>query len=91
MQLKNVVEHAVHNCSYAHIGESPNAESVYFVFSGHRSIAKAEHGVHIKESLSEFLAPGAAITPCYVEYDSKKVPTNLLLLLGLPKIPEMVD
>ena len=35
--------------------------------------------------------PGAAITPCYVQYHTKDPPTDLLLLLGLPKIPELVQ
>jgi hypothetical protein len=91
-QLKTMIDYAVKECSYADVGEEPNAESVYYVMSGPRHVAKAEFGMHVKEALDKFIAPGAAITPCYVQYltqdDSN---TNLLLLLGLPKIPELVQ
>ncbi len=45
----------------------------------------------MKEALDQFIAPGAAITPCYVQYHTRDPTTNLLLLLGLPKIPELVQ
>ncbi len=90
-QLRTMIEYAVKECSYADVGEEPNAESVYYVFSGPRHISKAEYGMHLKEALDQFIAPGAAITPCYVQYETRDYATNLLLLLGLPKIPELVQ
>jgi len=90
-QLRTMMDYAVRECSYADVGEEPNAESVYYVFSGPRHISKAEYGIHLKESLDKFIAPGAAITPCYVQYTAPDVKTNLLVLLGLPKIPELIQ
>ncbi len=90
-QLRAMIDYAVKQCSYADVGEQPNAESVYYVLSGPRHIAKAEYGMHLKEALEKFVAPGAAITPCYVQYHYSEAPTNLLLLLGLPKIPELAQ
>ncbi|TFG10257.1 hypothetical protein EU538_02465 [Candidatus Thorarchaeota archaeon] len=90
-QLRTMIEYAVKECSYADVGEEPNAESVYYVLSGPRHISKAEYGMHLKEALDQFIAPGAAITPCYVQYEKRDYNTNLLLLLGLPKIPELVQ
>lgn len=89
-QLRTMIDYAVKECSYADVGEEPNAESVYYVLSGPTHIAKAEYGMHLKEALEKFIAPGAAITPCYVQYHIPDAKTNLLLLLGLPKIPELV-
>lgn len=90
-QLRQMIDHAVRECSYADVGDEPNAESVYYVMSGPRQVAKAEFGMHLKEALDKFIAPGAAITPCYVQYHTNETMTNLLLLLGLPKIPELVQ
>jgi hypothetical protein len=90
-QLRTMIDYAVKECSYADVGEDPNAESVYYVFSGPRHISKAEYGMHLKEALDTYIAPGAAITPCYVQYLEKDPATNLLVLLGLPKIPELVQ
>jgi hypothetical protein len=90
-QLRTMIDYAVTECSYADVGDEPNAESVYYVLSGPRHVAKAEYGMHVKEALDKFIAPGAAITPCYVQYLDSDPKTNLLLLLGLPKIPELVQ
>ncbi|MHA2004369.1 MAG: hypothetical protein ACW960_09705, partial [Candidatus Thorarchaeota archaeon] len=90
-QLRTMMDFAVKECSYADVGEEPNAESVYYVFSGPRHVSKAEYGMHLKEALNSFIAPGAAITPCYVQYNTKDPATDLLVLLGLPKIPELVQ
>ncbi|MFQ5832821.1 MAG: hypothetical protein ACE5H4_08980 [Candidatus Thorarchaeota archaeon] len=90
-QLRTMMDYAVRECSYADVGDEPNAESVYYVFSGPRHISKAEYGMHLKEALDGFIAPGAAITPCYVQYLVPDPQTNLLVLLGLPKIPELVQ
>ncbi len=90
-QLRTMIDYAVQECSYADVGDEPNAESVYYVFSGPRHISKAEYGMHLKEALDKFIAPGAAITPCYVQRHTKDPKTDLLLLLGLPKIPELVQ
>jgi len=90
-QLRTMMDYAVKECSYADVGDQPNAESVYYVFSGPKHISKAEYGMHLKEALDSFIAPGAAITPCYVQYFVPDPPTDLLVLLGLPKIPELVQ
>lgn len=90
-QLRTMIDYAVTQCSYADVGDAPNAESVYYVFGGPRHISKAEYGMHIKEALDKYIAPGAAITPCYVQYHSPDPGINLLLLLGLPKIPELIQ
>jgi hypothetical protein len=90
-QLRQMIDYAVQECSYADVGDEPNAESVYYVMSGPTSVAKAEFGMHLKEALDKFIAPGAAITPCYVQYHTQDATTDLLLLLGLPKIPELVQ
>ncbi|MFX1603439.1 MAG: hypothetical protein ACFFCK_08135 [Promethearchaeota archaeon] len=90
-QLRTMMDYAVKECSYADVGDQPNAESVYYVFSGPRHISKAEYGMHLKEALDGFIAPGAAITPCYVQYFYPDPKTDLLVLLGLPKIPELVQ
>ena len=89
-QLMTMIDYAVKECSYADIGEEPNAESVYYVLSGPRHVAKAEYGMHLKDALNKFIAPGAAITPCYVQHFVENPTTDLLLLLGLPKIPELL-
>ncbi|MHA1771035.1 MAG: hypothetical protein ACTSYL_05570 [Candidatus Thorarchaeota archaeon] len=90
-QIKSMIDYTIREWSYADIGDQPNAESVYYVFSGPRHISKAEYGMHLKEALDKFIAPGAAITPCYVQKDNPDSPVDLLVLLGLPKIPELVQ
>ena len=90
-QLRTMINFAIRECSYADVGDEPNAESIYYVFSGPRHISKAEYGMHLKEALDKFIAPGAAITPCYVQYHVPEPKTDLLVLLGLPKIPELVQ
>lgn len=90
-QLRTMIDYAVTQCSYADVGDTPNAESVYYVFSGPKHISKAEYGMHIKEALDKYIAPGAAITPCYVQHLNPDPVVKLLLLLGLPKIPELVQ
>ncbi|MCF2137991.1 MAG: hypothetical protein K9W43_12225 [Candidatus Thorarchaeota archaeon] len=90
-QIKSMIDYTIREWSYADIGDQPNAESVYYVFSGPRHISKAEYGMHLKEALDKFIAPGAAITPCYVQKDNPDAPVDLLVLLGLPKIPELVQ
>jgi hypothetical protein len=90
-QLRTMIDYAINECSYADVGDDPNAESVYYVFSGPRHVSKAEYGMHLKEALESYIAPGAAITPCYVQYLENDPKTNLLVLLGLPKIPELVQ
>ncbi|MEM2143039.1 MAG: hypothetical protein QXQ81_07280, partial [Candidatus Thorarchaeota archaeon] len=90
-QLRTMIDYAINQCSYADVGTEPNAESVYYVFSGPRHVSKAEYGMHLKQALEKYIAPGAAITPCYVQYKDPNAKTNLLVLLGLPKIPELIQ
>ncbi len=88
-QISTMVDYTIKECSYADVGDNPAAESVFYVFSGHKNIARAEYGPYIKDALRPYLSPGAAITPCYVQYQDEEVPTTFMALLGLPKIPEL--
>ncbi|MFX1520251.1 MAG: hypothetical protein ACFFCD_10065 [Promethearchaeota archaeon] len=101
-QFQRIVDHTVNQCSYTEIGKDPRAESVYYVFSGPSAITRPEFDMHVKSGLQKYVLPGAAITPCFVQFtDQEKVsnditapdkkPASLLVLLGLPKIPEFKD
>ena len=45
----------------------------------------------LKRALNPFLAKGASISPTYCAYDDEKARASLLLLFGLPRIPELYD
>jgi hypothetical protein len=104
-QFQRIVDHTVNQCSYSEIGKDPRAESVYYVFSGPSAITRPEFDMHVKAGLQKYVLPGAAITPCFVQFtDQEKGPSeitgdvttdkksaSLLVLLGLPKIPEFKD
>ncbi len=90
-QLKTMVKYAVEHCSFAEIGSEPGASSAYYNFSGTRDYARAEYDPHIKSALRPYTAKGAAVTPCFISYEEEVHPTDLLLLLGLPQIPEIAD
>lgn len=86
-----MVKYAVEHCSFAEIGNEPGASSTYYNFSGTREFARAEYDPHIKKALRPYIAKGAAITPCFISFEEEGHPTDLLLLLGLPQIPEIED
>jgi hypothetical protein len=100
-QFERIVDHTINECSYTEIGKDPRAESVYYVFSAPSALARPEFDMHLKAGLQKYVLPGAAITPCFVQFtDQEKGPgdvttekkqASLLVLLGLPKIPEMRD
>jgi hypothetical protein len=100
-QFQRIVDHTVNQCSYSEIGKDPRAESVYYVFSGPSAVTRPEFDMHVKAGLQKYVLPGAAITPCFVQFVDQekdkddvvadKRPASLLVLLGLPKIPEMRD
>jgi hypothetical protein len=90
-QLATSVEYTVSNCSLTDMGTNPTASSVFSVLSGPRSIARVEFDPLVKKALSPFIAKGASISPTYCAYDSEEEKSSLLLLFGLPKLPEIKD
>ena len=90
-QLIAAVEHAAAHCSLTNMGNNPGASSVFSVLSGPREIARVEFDPLLKKALSPFLAKGASISPTYCAYDDDKARASLLLLFGLPRIPELYD
>jgi hypothetical protein len=91
LQLRSMVRYGIEHCSFAEIGAQPQASSVYYTFSGSHEYARPEYDSHIKEALRPYTAKGAAITPCFVAYEDDKHPCDLMILLGIPQIPEMED
>lgn len=90
-QLSTAVEYTLTNCSLTNMGTNPAASSVFSVLSGPRDIARVEFDPLLKKALTPFLAKGASISPTYCAYDDEKSRASLLLLFGLPKIPELHD
>ncbi|MHA1972043.1 MAG: hypothetical protein ACTSW1_03550 [Candidatus Hodarchaeales archaeon] len=90
-QLSTAVEYTVANCSLTNMGTNPSASSVFSVLSGPKDIARVEFDPLLKKSLTPFLAKGASISPTYCAYDDEKTKASLLLLFGLPKVPELHD
>ncbi len=90
-QLTAAVEHAAAHCSLTNMGSNPGASSVFSVLSGPKEIARVEFDPLLKKALSPFLAKGASISPTYCAYDDDKARASLLLLFGLPRIPELYD
>ncbi len=90
-QLTTAVEYTLTNCSLTNMGINPTASSVFSVLSGPRNIARVEFDPLLKKALAPFLAKGASISPTYCAYDDETTRASLLLLFGLPKIPELHD
>ncbi|MHA2226033.1 MAG: hypothetical protein ACXAC8_12555 [Candidatus Hodarchaeales archaeon] len=90
-QLSTAVEYTASNGSLTNMGTNPAASSVFSVLSGPSDIARVEFDPHLKKSLAPFLAKGASISPTYCAYDDDSIRSSLLLLFGLPKIPELHD
>jgi len=90
-QFSTAVEYTLSNCSLTDMGTNPTASSVFSVLSGSRNIARVEYDPLLKKALAPFLAKGASISPTYCAYDDDSTRASLLLLFGLPKIPELHD
>ncbi len=90
-QLSTAVEYTLSNCSLTDMGTNPMASSVFSVLSGSRNIARVEYDPLLKKALAPFLAKGASISPTYCAYDDDSTRASLLLLFGLPRIPELHD
>lgn len=90
-QLSTAVEYTLSNCSLTNMGTNPAASSVFSVLSGPRDIARVEFDPLLKKAFTPFLAKGASISPTYCAYDDDDARSSLLLLFGLPKIPELHD
>ena len=88
-QMRMAVKYAVNHCSLTEIETKPNAGSVYSIFTGESSIAKLEHSAYLKRILTPYLVKGGSIQPSFVSYDDKRKTTSILLLFGLPRIPEL--
>ncbi|MHA1444385.1 MAG: hypothetical protein ACTSR4_06510, partial [Candidatus Hodarchaeales archaeon] len=90
-QMQIAVKYAVNHCSLTEIETKPNAGSVYSIFTGKSSIAKLEYSTYLKRILSPYLVKGGSIQPSFVAYDEEREKTSILLLFGLPRIPELRD
>ncbi|MFW9854101.1 MAG: hypothetical protein ACFFFG_03545 [Candidatus Thorarchaeota archaeon] len=90
-QLSTAVEYTAGHGSLTEMGTNPSASSVFSVLSGPREIARVEFDPLLKKALSPFLAKGASISPTYCAYDDDDARASLLLLFGLPRIPELYD
>ncbi len=90
-QLSTAVEYTAANCSLTNMGTNPSASSVFSVLSGPRDIARVEFDPLLKKALTPFLAKGASISPTYCAFDDEKTKSSLLLLFGLPKVPELYN
>ncbi|MHA2246252.1 MAG: hypothetical protein ACXADY_14905 [Candidatus Hodarchaeales archaeon] len=89
-QMALAAKYAVNHCSLTDIEAKPMAGSVYSIFTGQKDIAKLEYSAHLKKILAPYLVKGGSIQPSFVAYDDptfKK--SSILLLFGLPLIPEL--
>ena len=91
-QMALAARYAVNHCSLTDIETKPMAGSVYSIFSGHKDIAKLEYSAHLKKILAPYLVKGGSIQPSFVTYDDPNIErSSILLLFGLPLIPELRD
>jgi hypothetical protein len=90
-QISTAVEYTASNCSLTEMGNNPGASSVFSVLSGPQEIARVEFDPLLKKALSPFLAKGASISPTYCAYEDETARASLLLLFGLPRVPELHD
>ncbi|UCG00669.1 MAG: hypothetical protein JSW11_13745 [Candidatus Heimdallarchaeota archaeon] len=91
-QMALAARYAVNHCSLTDIETKPMAGSVYSIFSGHKDIAKLEYSAHLKKILAPYLVKGGSIQPSFVTYDDPNIDrSSILLLFGLPLIPELRD
>ena len=90
LQMQTIIDFSVLKQSLTDMGKKPDAESVYVVLSGDKDTSRVEYGPILKKALKNYIAPGAAVTPTFIRYDREIIPA-LLLLFGLPKVPEIRD
>lgn len=90
-QFSTSLEYAIHKGALSNMGRTPDAESVYSVFSGSKELSRLEYGPLMKKALRPFIAKGASVTPTFISYDRDDVRPSLLLLFGYPKVPEIRD
>ena len=90
-QISAAVEYTASHCSLTNMGNNPAASSVFSVLSGPKDIARVEFDPLLKRALNPFLAKGASISPTYCAYDDDEARASLLLLFGLPRVPELYD
>ncbi|MHA1940865.1 MAG: hypothetical protein ACXACP_09600 [Candidatus Hodarchaeales archaeon] len=90
-QLSAAVEYTASHCSLTNMGTNPAASSVFSVLSGPKDISRVEFDPLLKRALNPFLAKGASISPTYCAYDDDEARASLLLLFGLPRVPELYD
>ncbi len=91
-QMALAARYAVNHCSLTDIETKPMAGSVYSIFTGYKDIAKLEYSAHLKKILAPYLVKGGSIQPSFVAYDDPTIDrSSILLLFGLPLIPELRD
>lgn len=91
-QFALAAKYAVNHCSLTDIDKKPYAGSVYSIFTGKKDIAKLEYSAYLKKILAPYLVKGGSIQPSFVAYDDPSFEkSSILLLFGLPRIPELRD
>jgi hypothetical protein len=91
-QFALATKYAVNHCSLTDIDKKPQAGSVYSIFTGNKDIAKLEYSAYLKKILAPYLVKGGSIQPSFVAYDDPDFEkSSILLLFGLPRIPELRD
>ena len=91
-QLALAAKYAVNHCSLTDIDNKPNAGSVYSIITGNKDISKIEYSAYLKKILTPYLVKGGSIQPSFVAYDDLvREKSSILLLFGLPRIPELRD
>ncbi|MHA1990718.1 MAG: hypothetical protein ACW981_20445 [Candidatus Hodarchaeales archaeon] len=89
-QFQTIMDFSVTKQSLTDMGMKPDAESVYAILSGYKDISRVEYSPILKNSLKNYIARGAAVTHSFISYEQNVSPA-LLMLFGLPKIPEIKD
>ena len=89
-QFQTIMNFSVTKQSLTDMGKKPDAESVYAIFSGSKEISRVEYSPILKKTLKNYIAKGAAVTHSFISYDHEVNPA-LLMLFGLPKVPEIKD
>lgn len=90
LQFQTIMDFAVTKQSLTDMGKKPDAESVYAILSGYKDVSRVEYSPILKTALKNYIARGAAVTHSFISYE-KPISPALLLLFGLPKVPEIKD
>ncbi len=88
-QLALNIDYTAAKCTLTELGSKPSAKSVFAILSGSQKIARVEYDPLLKNALKPFIARGASITPSYVAYEDENRSASIMLLFGVPQIPEM--